>query len=161
MRSQLPRDFDPLLDSALLDAPSPALDAPAPPGAMSHDTFVGRVAQRAGLDREAAARAADAVLEELAIRISGGQSEDLEQRLPRELRPAIERGRARGRDRAQPLSLDAFLAEIARREGVDRGQAAEHARAVLATLREAVGEKEWQDTTAQLPKDYATLWRAG
>jgi uncharacterized protein (DUF2267 family) len=161
MRAQLPKDFDPLIDDALRGAPSPGLDAPEGRSAMSYDAFVDRVAQRAGLDRDGAARAADAVLEELAIRISGGQAEDLERRLPKELRPALERGRARGRDKAQPLSLDAFLSEIARREGVDRSQATEHTRAVLTTLREAVGEDEWHDTTAQLPRDYRDLWRTG
>jgi uncharacterized protein (DUF2267 family) len=41
------------------------------------------------------------------------------------------------------------------REDVTPEQAKEHARAVLATLREAVGEDEFADTVAQLPKDYA------
>jgi uncharacterized protein (DUF2267 family) len=96
----------------------------------------------------------------LAIRITAGQVEDLERRLPRELRPPLERGIARSRS-ARPLTLETFLADIAGREGVDRSAATEHARAVLTRLREAVGEKEWSDTTAQLPEDYATLWRSG
>jgi hypothetical protein len=32
---------------------------------------------------------------------------------------------------------------------------------VLAVLREAVGEKEFQDTTAQLPREYRTLLAPG
>jgi uncharacterized protein (DUF2267 family) len=36
---------------------------------------------------------------------------------------------------------------------------AQHARAVFATLREAVGEKELTDTLAQLPDSYRPLWR--
>jgi uncharacterized protein (DUF2267 family) len=161
MRSELPADFEPLLDGALRQAPAPVLAEPAPPDAMSYEDFVDRVAERAGLDREGAQRATDAVLEELAIRITGGQVEDLELLLASELRPALERGRGRSGGAAKPLTLDTFLAEIARREGVDRGQATEHARAVLMTLREAVGEKEWHDTTAQLPDEYRVLWRRG
>jgi uncharacterized protein (DUF2267 family) len=38
-------------------------------------------------------------------------------------------------------------------------QAAEHARAVLTTLREAVGEQEWRDTADQLPDEYGPLLR--
>jgi uncharacterized protein (DUF2267 family) len=158
MRAQLPKDFDPMLDEALRDAPSPALDTPE--GGMPAQDFLDRVAQRAGVDRERAQRAVEAVLEELAIRITSGQVEDLERRLPRELRAPLERGVARSQS-ARPLSLDTFLRNIAGREGVDRSAAAEHTRAVLTRLREAVGEKEWSDTAAQLPEDYATLWRSG
>jgi uncharacterized protein (DUF2267 family) len=162
MRSELPKDFEPLLDDALRDVPPPpVLSQPAPADAMSYEDFVDRVAERAGIDRERAQRATDAVLEELAIRITGGQVEDLERLLAPELRPALERGRGRSGGAAKPLTLDTFLAEIARREGVDRGQATTQARAVLMTLREAVGEKEWHDTTAQLPDEYRLLWRRG
>jgi uncharacterized protein (DUF2267 family) len=99
------------------------------------------------------------VLEALAIRVTAGQVEDLEKLLPAEVRPALERGRARGGGAAVPLSLDAFLDTIAELEGTSKAEAAEHARAVLTVLRGAVGEKEWQDTTAQLPDEYRTLWR--
>jgi uncharacterized protein (DUF2267 family) len=127
---------------------------------MSIDEFIGRVAERTGLDRRRAQRAAEAVLEALAYRITAGQVEDLERRLPAELQSALERGKAERRP-ARPLSLDTFLALIADREGVDRGQAAEHARAVLAVLREAVGEDEFHDTTEQLPGEYQVLLRSG
>jgi uncharacterized protein (DUF2267 family) len=127
---------------------------------VSVDEFIGRVADRAGLDRERAQRTAEAVLEALAYRITAGQVEDLERRLPAELQPAVERGKGQRRP-ARPLSLDTFLALIADRERVDRGQAAEHARAVLDVLREAIGEDEFHDTTAQLPGEYRVLLRRG
>ena len=161
MRSELPKDFDPLLDDALREPPPPGMLEPPPPGAMAYEDFIARVAERAHLDEERARRATDAVLEGLAIRITGGQVEDLERRLAPELRPPLARGRTRTGGAAKPLSIDTFLAEIARREGVDRGQATEHASAVLTTLREAVGEKEWDDTTEQLPDEYRALWRRG
>jgi uncharacterized protein (DUF2267 family) len=160
LRAQLPKDFDALIDEALRDAPPPPrLEAEVSPG-LSYDEFLERVAERAGLDRAGAERAAGAVLEVLAIRITGGEVEDIEAMLPREMRPPLERGRAVS-ESARPLSLDTFLAEIARREGVDRGAAKQDARAVFLTLREAIGEDEFHDVMAQLPDEYRELWRRG
>jgi uncharacterized protein (DUF2267 family) len=157
LRSELPKDFDPLLDAALVEAPPrPAAEPPAAP-ILSFDEFLERVAGRTGLDRARAQRAAEAVLQVLASRITGGQIDDLESQLPVELRPALERGRGRTGGRARPMSLEAFVGAIAKLEGVSRSEAAQHARATLATLREAVGEKEWSDTTAQLPGEYQPL----
>ena len=159
MRAQLPKDFSPLLDEAVAIAPPNSDTTQSQPPSVSYDELVQRVMNGSGLDRERARRALHAVLEALAIRVTAGQAEDLEQLLPAEVRPALERGRARGRGRAVPMSLDAFLDTIAKIEGTSKAEAAEHARAVLRVLREAVGEKEWQDTTAQLPDEYRTLWR--
>jgi uncharacterized protein (DUF2267 family) len=158
LRSELPRDLESLLDDALREPPPP------PPGGtaatVSADELVARVAERTGLGADRAWRAAEAVLEVLAYRITAGEVEDLERRLPAELQPALERGKAQRRP-ARPLSLETFLAMIAEREGVDRGQAAEHARAVLAVLREAIGDDEFHDVTAQLPGEYRVLLRSG
>ncbi|MCO6011675.1 DUF2267 domain-containing protein [Actinoallomurus purpureus] len=55
------------------------------------------------------------------------------------------------------MSLDEFLRIIADREGIDRFAASIHARAVFATLREAVGDEEYFGVTLQLPPDYAVL----
>ena len=159
MRAQLPKDFSPLLDEAVAIAPPNSDTTQSQPPSVSYDELVQRVMNGSGLDRERARRALHAVLEALAIRVTAGQAEDLEQLLPAEVRPAHERGRTRGRGRAVPMSLDAFLDTIAELEGTSKAEAAEHARAVLRVLREAVGEKEWQDTTAQLPDEYRTLWR--
>jgi uncharacterized protein (DUF2267 family) len=161
MRSQLPKDFDPLLDEAVAEAPSAELEQPSSLGALSYDEFLDRAAQRTRLDRTRAQRAAEAVLEVLASRVIAGQVEDLEPLLPRELRPALERGRARGGGGAIPMSFDAFIDRIAKLEDVSRGEATEHARAVFAALREAVGEKEFHDTTQQLPGEYRLLWSRG
>jgi uncharacterized protein (DUF2267 family) len=58
------------------------------------------------------------------------------------------------------MSLDQFLTSVAEREGISPEDAREHARAVLVTLREAVGEQEFRDVTVQLPDEYeATLTR--
>jgi uncharacterized protein (DUF2267 family) len=161
MRSELPKDFDPLLDKAVAEGPPP-LDTEAPGlPLMSFDAFIDRVAERAGVDRARAERATEAVLEVLAVRIAGGQVTDLETELPMQLRAPLERGRAETDGAARPLSADAFVAEVARREGVTRGEAAQHVRAVFATLREAVDEQEWHDTIAQLPGEYRPLMKTG
>jgi uncharacterized protein (DUF2267 family) len=125
---------------------------------MSFDDFIDSVARRAGLDTEGARRASEAVLEALAGRISGGEVDDLVTRLPARFRPALERGKLRSHGVARRMSLDEFLQRIADLEGTTPDQAEEHARAVFATLRQTVGEKEFRDVTAQLPKEYAVLF---
>jgi uncharacterized protein (DUF2267 family) len=125
---------------------------------MSYDEFIRQVAVRAVTDLDQARKATEAVLEALAMRVTAGQINDLRPFLPRELHPALDRGVARGDGRALPLSLDEFVNEITRREGISRkNEALEHVRAVMAVLRQAVGEKEFQDTNAQLPEEYRTL----
>jgi uncharacterized protein (DUF2267 family) len=159
MRSELPKDFGPLLDEAVAQAPRPGLrDAPFI-GPLSYDQWVNRVAELAGIDRDRAARATEAVLEVLAMRITAGQVADLAPFVPVDLRHALEHGVARSGGKAVRLSLTAFLREVARRERLPRGEALKHAKAVLAVLREAVGDKEFSDTVAQLPGEYRELLR--
>jgi uncharacterized protein (DUF2267 family) len=156
MASELPKDFGELVEAAE-SAPPPGTPRERP--AIDADTFRERVAQRAGLDPDAAARAIDAALEALAVRITAGQVEDLEPFLPPELQRPLERGRAESDGAAKPLSLDEFVRLIADREGVTPDEAREHARAVFGVLRAVVGDKEWHDTIAQLPRDYAIVRR--
>ena len=82
------------------------------------------------------------------------------------------------------MSLEAFLRRVAQREragadgeardqgqeGPDRetpdeailsGPVFEHARAVFATLSEAVSRKEWFDIVVELSEDYRPLMPAG
>jgi uncharacterized protein (DUF2267 family) len=119
------------------------------------------VAERAGLDRDGARRATEAVLEVLALRVSAGQVEDLRPFLPYQLRPALDRGMNRSRGRALPLTLEEFIDRLTQREGVSEQEAPAHARAVLSALRDAVSEKEFHDTTAQLPREYRALFALG
>jgi uncharacterized protein (DUF2267 family) len=142
MVAELPRSFAPLLPRG------PHIEV------ADIDTFLARVAERAGIDLETADRATDAVLETLAERIAGGEVEDLILRLPMELHLPLERGRASVRGQASPMRLDKFIETIAHREGVYFLDALEHARAVLQVLREAVGEQEFLDVMVQLPDDY-------
>jgi uncharacterized protein (DUF2267 family) len=142
--AQLPKDFAPLLPRG------PAVEV------LAAEVFLGRVAGRAGLDVEGARRATEAVLETLAERIADGEVDDLIGRLPVPLHGALKRGRARSPGAAR-MPMERFLERVAGREGVPPETARGHARAVLSTLREAVGE-EFYDVTVQLPPEYAVLW---
>jgi uncharacterized protein (DUF2267 family) len=55
------------------------------------------------------------------------------------------------------MPLDRFVDRIAELAGVDPFEAREYARAVFATLREAVRDDEYFDVTVQLPPDYHAL----
>jgi uncharacterized protein (DUF2267 family) len=147
--AELPKDYQPLFG----DAAQLTRD-PAAPDVMLDDEFFERVAGRAGLDRAAAERATDAVLTTLAERIAGGEVDDLADAVPPALRPALQRGKNLGGGTAHRMSLDEFVARIAEREDVTWEDALEHARAVFATLREALPDKEWSDLLAQLPRGY-------
>jgi uncharacterized protein (DUF2267 family) len=153
VRAQLPGDFQPLLDEAIVTALVPPFEDELPPSKVSLKDFLGRVVRR-GVDPERAPQAAERVLQVLAMRITGGQVEDLMPLVPSELRHALRRGMERSHGLGARMSLKEFIDEIARLEHVSRYQATQHARAVLAALREVVGDKEFADTVAQLPQEY-------
>jgi uncharacterized protein (DUF2267 family) len=147
--SELPGSFAPLLPRGrhieVLDA----------------TTFVQRVAEHAGIDDESAWRATDALLRTLAERIAGGEVDDLIERVPMELHDALERGRAATNGRALPMSFERFMQRVAKREGATDPVATEHARAVFAVLREAIGDEEFFDVVVQLPDEYARVLGLG
>jgi uncharacterized protein (DUF2267 family) len=115
--------------------------------------FVERVSERAGLDADRARRAIDAVLETFGERIAGGEAQDLAAQLPE---PAAEPLRHADRD-AHAIPADEFVRRIAAREQEPEQIAREHVRAVLTTVREAVTADEWDDTLAELPREYEQL----
>jgi uncharacterized protein (DUF2267 family) len=145
LAAELPKDFARLLPRG------PQVDV------LPAETFFKRVAERAGLERDRARAATEAVLETLAERIAGGEVDDLVGRLAVELHEPLKRGRARTGGTATRMSLEQFLARVAEREGATPDQAREHTRAVLTTLREAVGDDEYFDMQAELPGDYAPI----
>lgn len=147
MASELPKTFKPLIAEARQEYVE----------VMPTDEFILRVAERTGLDIDAARRAIDAVLETLAERISGGEVEDLIAQLPPELHEPLLRGNEKSNGAARKMTLDRFVECIADRERVSEDQAREHAQAVLAVLREAITDKEYYDVRVQLPDDYRVL----
>ena len=121
-------------------------------GLSTHE-FVDLVGGRAGLSHPAARRATDAALVTLSERITPRESNVLAAQLPRDLRPFVLTPK-RGPER---FGADEFVRRIGEREGVDDDAAAAHARAVIATLDEAIaGDLGY--VRAQLSDDYAPLF---
>jgi uncharacterized protein (DUF2267 family) len=122
-----------------------------------YERFLNLVQQQAHRSREDAERAARATLQTLAERIAGGEVRDLITQLPAELHEPLKRGDAQSHGAATRMPVEEFVQHVAEREGVTPRQALSHARAVFATLREAVSEQEFLDVTAQLPRDFAAV----
>jgi putative drug exporter of the RND superfamily len=121
-------------------------------GLSTHE-FVDLVGGRTGLSHPAARRATDAALVTLSERITQRESHVLAAQLPRDLRPFVLAPKG-GPER---FGVDEFVRRVGEREGVDDRSAAAHARAVLATLDEAIaGDLDY--VRAQLSDDYAPLF---
>jgi uncharacterized protein (DUF2267 family) len=119
---------------------------------LSTREFVALVGRRAGLAQSEARRATDAALATLSERITPRETQVLAAQLPRDLRPFVLSPKG-GPER---FGAEEFVRRVAEREGVDDEEAAAHARAVLASLDEAVvGGLEY--VRAQLSPDYAPL----
>ena len=163
LRSELPHDFEPLFGEAVeILEWWPAVEPDDTEDVtVSLAQFLAPLDRRTHVDRDAAMRIADMVLYEIATRLSGGEVIDLERHLPPELRTPLERGRHETGGRGRRLSLQTFLSEIAKREGVDRGRAAEHARAIFDGLRNALQHREWSDLLAELPVEFRPLLARG
>jgi uncharacterized protein (DUF2267 family) len=161
LRSELPEDLQRFLDQAEAATPPGEEDDPPFAGTLPYEQFLDRVAAETGLDQDKARWATEAVLEALGVRITAGEADDLMPYLPPELRPALTRGLVEGGPGAVALPLEAFVERIAERERVTPEEATAHARAVFSVLREAVGDKEFEDTLAQLPDPYRILLRQG
>ncbi|MGY1839450.1 MULTISPECIES: DUF2267 domain-containing protein [unclassified Modestobacter] len=120
---------------------------------MQAHEITSAVQQSAGIDTsEHAHQAVAATLTVLGQRLST-EAGDLAAQLPAEFARCLPDG-----GEAERFDLPEFYRRVADQEG--RGctpeQARQHARAVTAALREAVGA-EYQHLLAQLPDDYADL----
>ncbi|MEV4786128.1 DUF2267 domain-containing protein [Streptomyces tuirus] len=120
---------------------------------MEYDTFLAKTAERAGVSLEAAEALTRATFEVLADRISGGEAQDLAEPLPEPLKSWLRTDE----EIAKGYGANAFVRRVADRAEVPRELAEAGIRAVLATLREAVGDQEFRDATAQLPGEYDIL----
>jgi uncharacterized protein (DUF2267 family) len=127
------------------------------------EVFLERVANRAGLDVEHAERLVNGVLQTLAERIAGGEVEDLKARLDVRFHVALEQGLKRSHGKATRIPLEEFVRRAAERSGLPAGtleefqRAHDYVRAVLTTLREAVGDDEFSDVRDELPSEYDAL----
>jgi uncharacterized protein (DUF2267 family) len=121
------------------------------------ERFITAVRLGTELDRPAAERTAQAVLTTLCERISGGQADDLVQRLkpPDGFVPGTVTLRTRPADR---FGLDEFLRRVSEREHVADDVARAHATTVLTAVRLVVPPKEFADAVDQLPAEFEQLW---
>ncbi|MEV6844553.1 DUF2267 domain-containing protein [Actinoplanes sp. NPDC051411] len=120
---------------------------------MTELNFIDEVAERAGVPRVTGLLITEGTLLALSDRISGGEAEDLADRVPAELRPYL----VKVTEPAVPFSYEEFLQRVAEHAGVDRSTAERGVAAVLMVLRQTVGPKEFSDAMAQLPKDFDRL----
>ena len=155
LAASLPQTFDPLV----AEAQRRDLDI------MPADQFWARV--RTGsvsTTRTGLAGQLDAVLQTLAERIAAGQVEDLIAQLDPLLHPPLRRGAELAKPGGLRMPLEEVWRRAAAREGADADEAdlyeeiAEHARAIFATLAEAVSIKEWFDVIVELPEEYHGLF---
>jgi uncharacterized protein (DUF2267 family) len=149
LAAQLPSEYKRILYEAAKRTRDPAA-----PELVRLETFLNRVARRSALGLSEAHRLSETVLETLAERIAGGKADDIAEQLPEELRDALQRGKERTGGKAQRMSLDEFITRIAERQGVSYEQALDHTRAVFATLRETLTDREFSGLLSELPRGY-------
>ncbi|MEU8214020.1 DUF2267 domain-containing protein [Micromonospora sp. NPDC049044] len=124
---------------------------------MNYSEFIQSVAARPEVPPEKAGPITRATLETVAKRVTGGQARDLASRLPEELRGVV----SRPTEDSERFGLNEFLERVQSRAGVDHQVATDGARAVLDTLREAAGAKEYGDFVDQLPQEFWQLTGPG
>jgi uncharacterized protein (DUF2267 family) len=122
---------------------------------VEYDEFVDRVAQLTGLSREQASNLTQTTLQILADRISGGQATDLAASLPEKLARPLQTSPQKP---AEKYSFTEFVERVRTRAAdVPREAVLPGIRAVMLTLRDAVPDKEFQDTLAQLPRQFREM----
>jgi uncharacterized protein (DUF2267 family) len=105
------------------------------------------VAERSALSREEAADLTRATLSALAERLSAGEARHLALHLPEPLNESIATRTAA----AGKFGLDEFIRRVSEHTGLTVRETTDGVRAVLATLREALGDERFDHVTAQLP----------
>ena len=121
---------------------------------MDFSEFVGEIQHRLELPGEGeAVRAIRATLTSLGERLQAGEAEDLAASLPMEIDRFLTEA-----DSGQRFDYDEFLDRMADHEGIDRADAAYHAKVVVAQVAEVVQGAEMQQVRDQLPDDFDDLF---
>jgi uncharacterized protein (DUF2267 family) len=121
---------------------------------MKYNDVIASVSQRTGLPREAAEKVTHAALQVLAERLSGGEAEDLQAQLPKELKDDLAVSKEKP---AESFGAAEFTRRVAQRAGIDEPAAQIGAAAVLATIGDAVTPGEFDDVLSQLGREYTAL----
>lgn len=120
---------------------------------MNYETFIDKVAERAGVPADEAVVLTTTTLQTLAERLTGGEALDLAAQLPKLLQTPLRPMQ----ETAERFPLAEFARRVGQRAGVPEAAASSGIRAVFATLREAVTGGEFDDLLAQLPADFAEV----
>lgn len=121
---------------------------------MNFSEFVGQVQHRLELAEEGeAVRAARATLTTLGERIVEGEAEDLASSLPMEIDRFLTEAES-----GQRFDYDEFVERVAEREGVERPDAAYHAKVILDIVAEVTPASEIDQVRGQLPDDFDDLF---
>ncbi len=118
---------------------------------MDTATYVRRVAERLRTDEETAQRSARATLTTLAQHVPEQYARDLAAQLPRPAADWFEEGAAQ----QETFDADTFTVRVAELADLSESDVAEHARAVIGTLSEAVTAGEIEKLIGLLPGDLA------
>jgi uncharacterized protein (DUF2267 family) len=127
---------------------------------MDQKRLVRAVAERTRFSREESADITRAVLEGLADQLSEGETTRLATDLPDLAEQLQAPRRRRNRKGAHPVRVHDFIRQVSERTGLTREEARAGAGAVLAALREALGEEEYRHLIGQLPAAYTGLVEA-
>lgn len=119
---------------------------------MDSPTFVKRVAELSGVDKEIAERVVRATLLNLGTRIDPGEADDLAAQLPEAIGVCL-----RHKWKAQRFPPSEFVRRVACVVPLSNEQGPQAVRAVFTVLRKAVSEGELKDVLHQLGGDYTTL----
>jgi uncharacterized protein (DUF2267 family) len=111
------------------------------------------VAERSALSREEAADLTRAAFEALGERLSATETTHLAARLPAELKESLG---VRKRS-AEKFGIDEFIRRISEHTGLTERETTEGVRAVFTTLREELGDEQFNHVTAQLPHEFRDL----
>ena len=120
---------------------------------MAELKFIDKVAERARVPDDRAAALTEATLRTLAARLSAGEASDLADRIPEQLRPLL----IKAEEDPEPLSFDEFVARVAAQAEVSNDIAKRGVRAVLQAMHTTVGQREFDEFMAQLPKEFGQV----
>lgn len=122
---------------------------------MEYQEIIDATARSAGgLDSEAAERAVQATLRALAERLPGGEARRIQQELPAELKPLVDKQETAT---AAAFGIDEFLRKVAEREGADIETALRHTRGVFSMFGDALSPEALTHLEASLPQTFIPL----
>jgi uncharacterized protein (DUF2267 family) len=126
---------------------------------MDQKALVRAVAERTSLSREESADITRAVVEGLADQVSEGEARRFALDLPEQLADQMQVQRRR-RQGAHPIDVTDFVRQVGERAGLPEGDARAGTGAVLAALRDGLGQDNYSHITGQLPTGYSELVEA-